>query len=310
MANFIADTIDFSAYMESTEGEHKIVSCLTFADDVVDYFWGEKNAGPSLPWQKAFGRIEFRPSEVTLWSGINGHGKSLALGQAVLSLMTQKQRCCIASFEMRPATTLARMCRQALGTNKPSPEEIREFHEITDQWIWLYDQQGTVHADRVLAVIRYAADRKQIKHFVIDSLMKCGLSEDDYTSQKLFLDALCTIARDTGIHIHLVAHSRKDRDESRIPGKMDVKGSGSIVDQVDNCIVWWRNKEKEKATREGNDLAVACPYDAVLSCDKQRNGEWEGQLGFYFEPASLQFVESQMGHPMNMLKFEADRAIR
>ena len=75
--------------------------------------------------------------------------------------------------------------------------------------------------------------------------MKCVSGEDDYNAQKNFVDALCSVARDLNIHIHLVHHIRKLSSEAQLPDKTDVKGSGSITDQVDNLLMVWRNKAKE-----------------------------------------------------------------
>lgn len=300
MANFISDNIDFGAYMDLTEHDQRVISAGSYADDVVAYFWDEKRErGQVLPWDKAKGKIAFRPAEVTLWNGFNGHGKSLALGQLGVSLTVQQRRLCIASLEMRPVITLARMCRQASGTNKPDQTYIRDFHRMTDAWIWMYDQQGTVNADKMIGVMRYVAEAKDCKHFILDSLTKCSIADDDYTAQKIFVDRICTVARDTGMHVHLVAHSRKGMDETKPPGKMDVKGSGAITDQVDNVITWWRNKTKEEAIRQNRGFDDQDP-DAMLICDKQRNGDWEGKLGFWFDPKSMQFVENSNRIPMSM----------
>jgi twinkle protein len=167
--------------------------------------------------------------------------------------------------------------------------------------MWIYDQQGTVSAEKMIGVMKYVAEVKGCKHFVLDSLLKCGIPEDDYTAQKTFVDRICAVARDTGMHVHFVAHSRKGKDENTPPGKMDVKGTGSITDQVDNVVTWWRNKAKEDAARTGKPMDDNEP-DAIFSCDKQRNGEWEGKVGFWFEPASLQYVESPNRMPMDMLR--------
>lgn len=301
MANFIPDDVDFSAYMDLTDHDHRVISAGHYVDDVVSYFWDEKtDHGDPMPWDKTLGKISFRPGEVTIWSGFNGHGKSLALGQVLVGFVVQNVNACIASFEMKPVITLARMCRQAAGTSKPDPDFIRAFHKLTDKNLWLYDQQGMVTPDKVAAVIGYAADKKKCKHFVVDSMLKCGLGEEDFDGQKRFVDRICSVARDTGIHVHLVAHSRKRDDESKPPRKMDVRGAGSITDQVDNVLVWWRNKPKEEALRtaKGNaiDEYLGTP-DALLVCDKQRNGEWEGRIGFWFDQASLQFVEEENDHP-------------
>lgn len=301
-ANFIRDDIDFAMYMESTEAGHKLVPAGAYAEEVADYLEnGLQMTGARLPWRKTWDLIRFRPGEVTLWSGMNGHGKSLALGQAAAGFVCQREPVCIASFEMRPVVTLARMTRQTLGSRQPDRAPVLDLHDVWSDWLWLYDQQGQVHAEKILAVMRYAAQVLGCKHFILDSLMKCGLAEDDYTAQKLFIDALCTIARDTGMHVHLVAHSRKARDETQAPGKMDVKGSGSITDQVDNVIVWWRNKAKESAMQAGEAVEPMKP-DALMLIEKQRNGEFEGKVAFWFDRESLQFAERAGQHPADMLR--------
>lgn len=300
-ANIIHDNIDFSAYMARTEAAHKLIPASAFADEVADYLeHGTQLTGSKLPWRKTRDLIRFRSGEVTLWSGINGHGKSLALGQAASGFVCQRERVCIASLEMRPVVTLARMTRQTVGARHPDRSDVLDLHAIWSDWLWLYDQQGQVTGERILAVMRYAAERLKVQHFILDSLMKCGLAEDDYTGQKLFIDALCTIARDTGMHIHLVAHSRKGRDETQAPGKMDVKGSGSITDQVDNVVVWWRNKAKEASLQAGEPVEAQQP-DAIMVIDKQRNGEFEGKVAFWFDKDSLQYIESPASIPADMM---------
>jgi twinkle protein len=84
------------------------------------------------------------------------------------------------------------------------------------------------------------------------------------------------------------------------PGKMDVKGTGSITDQVDNVMTVWRNKKKEADIAERISTSLQDP-DALILCDKQRNGEWEGRIKLWFAPESMQFVEDGVTHRMNML---------
>ena len=78
----------------------------------------------------------------------------------------------------------------------------------------------------------------------------------------------------------------KDQSEPRrIPGKFDAKGAGVITDMVENVFIVWRNKKAER----GNN-ADQKPT-AMLRCDKQCTGEWEGLLGFWFHPESMQYLE-------------------
>jgi twinkle protein len=129
------------------------------------------------------------------------------------------------------------------------------------------------------------------------------MDEDDYNGQKKFLDELTAIARDKQIHIHLICHSRKLADENSPPGKMDLKGSGSITDQADNCVTVWRNKKKEALAAQGKADEKA--PDNLLIIDKQRNGEWEGQIALWWHRASGQYVAAPNGHPLSLMEWKA-----
>lgn len=283
------DEIDFDRYMQETEAEHRIKAVSAWTDDLIDEFSEQHNgtSSPRLPWNGLADRIHVRPGEVSLWFGFNGHGKSLAVGQVILSLAAQGERCCISSFEMRPRKTLGRMCRQFVGESQPSPTQVRGFTGWCDSKVWVYDQTGTVEPDRVYAVIRYAADRLKVRQFVVDNLTKCVASDDDYAGQKTFVDKLTALAQALGIHIHLVHHARKDRDETRPPRKMDALGASAITNLVDNVFIVWRNKAKAES-----DTPDPSKPDAVFICDKQRHGTgWEGVKNLYYHYASQQYIE-------------------
>ncbi len=289
---FEADDIDFSAYMQDTEAQHKVRSLESWADDLTLEFHPPAGQAPSpvLPWSRLSSRIELRRGEVSLWFGFNAHGKSLLLGQAMLSVAAQGERVCIASFEMQPRKTLARMCRQFVDAGAPTPAQINEFCAWGKGRMWLYDQTGSVDIAKVYAVIRYAVDKLGVTHFVIDNLTKCVAADDDYAGQKAIVDKLTGIAQDLDIHIHLVHHARKAADETRPPRKMDALGAGAITNLVDNVFVVWRNKAKaESSDPNPNDP------DAVLICDKQRHGTgWEGIHSLRYHQRSQQYID--IGH--------------
>lgn len=296
MANVI-DDIDFSRYLRDTQTKTLVRKASAYLEQMEDYLLnGPGTAGDLLPWAKTDGDVRLRPGEVSIWAGVNGHGKSLKVGQIVLGLMRQRRRCLIASFEMKPKVTLARMCRQASQGSSPSSEFNRQFARWTDELLWMYDHQGMVAADQVAAVCRWASQELGMQHIVIDSLMKCVRGEKDYDAQKDFVDQLTVIARDTEMHIHLVHHLRKGDNEDDIGGKFDLKGSGSIADQVDNVFVVWRNKKKQFTLQAGGEVKVTDP-DSMLICEKQRNGEWEGRIALWFDKGSMQYVGAPNERP-------------
>ena len=258
---------------------------------------------PAFSWQKTWPIARLRHGELSIWPGMSGHGKSILSGQVMLGLMAQGERVCIASMEMKPAETMQRMCRQALGCHSPRVADIKDFHAWTDGRLWLYDQQGSVTPDRILAVARYAHSQLLVSHFVIDNLMTCGIPEDGdgwQSRQKQFVLDLSCHAHDTRQAVHLLAHVRKQQDESRPPSKFDVRGSASITDLADNVYTVWRNKPKE-LERDHGGFSKADEADCLLIIDKCRHGNWEGRIGLWFDRPSQSFLGEANERPKPMV---------
>ena len=302
MFGMIPDTIDFSKYLIESEGQQRVRPAGGYIDEMAQDIGRPRiEHGESLPWVKARKLFRFRPGEVTLWAGVNGHGKSILTGFVAMHLLARLQRVCIASFEMKPRRTLQRMLRQwSLQDIESLMHEPEAAHALRDIYtdfkaqvegrLWFYDQQGTVDAARVVSVARYCAKELRVQHIFIDSLMKCVKAEDDYNGQKYLVDELTAIARDHECHIHLVHHIRKLENELKKPDKTDVKGSGAITDQVDNVLLVWRNKAEIR--KEGDP-------DAALICCKQRNGEWEGGMNLWFDRESQQYLGESGDRPID-----------
>jgi len=299
---------DFRQFMTEAEPQAKVVPAEAWREQLIETTRGAAPVtGALLPWSKTHDHLRFRGGEVTLWQGINGHGKSQLLGQASLGFGAQGERACIASFEMKPISTLKRMLRQAAMNDRPSEQFAGRFMDWIRGKFWIYDQLGQVKPEMIYAVIRYCADRLKIKHIIVDSLMKCVRGEDDYNGQKDFVDMLTSLARDHSVHIHLVHHVRKKDNEDSVPGKFDAKGSGAISDQVDQVLTVWRNKKKERAREQSARTGAMMPADladapdAMLICDKNRHGEWEGSVALWYHPQSMQYTGDSRCIPLDMM---------
>jgi twinkle protein len=160
---------------------------------------------------------------------------------------------------------MAKMTQQAAGVGSPIAEFIREFGRWTDEQAVDLRPPGPARRGRVLARgdlraqgagHRPPGDRQpdEVRH-----------RRGRLTGQKDFVDGLCAIARDTGLHIHLVCHMRKGENEKSAPGKFDVKGAGEIADLADNIVIVWKNlrkpddiaaAEREKATEADREAAL------------------------------------------------------
>lgn len=301
--------IDEDRYAEPFELEKSVINSTAVIDELWrDVLTPTPDTSATMPWPKTHATFRYRLGEVTLYAGSNGGGKSLVTGQIALDLIRQGAKVCIASFEMKPKRTLYRMLRQFAGENIEGPllartvsEHLEDLELFTKDSLWFYDQQGTVTSRQVIAMTRFCAVELGITHIFVDSLMKCVAGEDDYNAQKWFIDQLTAVARDHGVHIHLVHHIRKLSSEEVTPNKNDVKGTGAIADQVDNVLLIWRNKKKEHDYQLGNAADVSSP-DMRIMCEKQRNGEAEEWYNFFYHRASQQFVESWDARPLRFTK--------
>lgn len=291
---------------------HELKNAQDFYQNVIDLRGGKVEPGYDSPFVRLSGRLRYRYSELSVINGVNGHGKSQLIGQTILSAMAQGERVCIYSGEMPPGRLLDRMTKQAHGQSQSTTNEIHQIFKWFGERMWLFDLVGTAKTDRLLKVFEYAHRRYGVRVFVIDSLLKCGIGEDDYNGQKLFMERIADFKNQYPVHVHLVTHSRKGESEIKPTGKMDVRGSSSITDLADTVLTIWRNKGKEEEINamKMNNLdipdEVKSKFDGMLFCRKQRNGEWEGQIGLYWHPPSNQFLEKDRPYPYEFLQVASD----
>jgi len=278
-----------------SQAEFKVKSTDIFTDDVIKYFGEEIHSGKSLGWVKTEDKFRVRMAELTIITGPSGHGKSMWLSQVILSMMRQGTKCLVASLEMRPVLTLSRMITQALGSPEPTDNYIRKFCSRAADKLYIYDQTGTTTSQDMIATLHYGKHILGCDVFVIDSLMKLqDVSEESLDAQKRLTNSLAVTCRDLNIHVFLVAHTRKMKDETEVPDATDLMGSSHIRNLSDSILCVWRNRYKEKLIDEGktSDDELKIIPDCKVFVQKQRNAQWEGSFNFWFDPKGLRYKES------------------
>jgi twinkle protein len=278
----------------------------TFADAVIDLFWpsGGQEPGYRLPFRKVGDRLRFRPGELIEWTGATGAGKSQLLSNALVAMGEQGARVCIASLEMPPGQLIRRTVKQAGNVDRPTEQYIREIVGWLDGWLWIFGVVGKSTVARILEVFEYARCRYGCDVFGIDSLMRLGVSSEDYEGQERAVFELVSWALQKNVQVHLVAHARKsDRVSGHaVPEAEDVKGTSEIGSNAATILGIWRNKKLEDEIRiavEGfekgeagarvrlDELTAKPPV--IINVAKQRNGDWEGKFGLWFNPATYQY---------------------
>lgn len=299
-----------SAKLRDPEELH---TAADYADEVVSLF---TDTGPEVgirtPWSKIGDSLVFRPGELTVIAGINGHGKSQAVGFMAAHAMQYGARVCVASLEFRVRAWLHRLIRQIAARPDPSESHVRNIlNWLGDGCLWAFDAQGTADWKRMIEVFRYARRRYGIDLFVIDNLTGLGIGEEDYQGQKSVTLALSNFARDENCHVWLVHHIRKSGSENEQPDKMDIKGSGAITDLASTVLTVWRNKAKEakrlSAEVKGAELTPdeANEPDVRIRCSKQRNyggtGNGEPSIRLWWDGSAYHYLGQPHHRPRPML---------
>ena len=270
----------------------------SFASNVITLFWpadGE-HVGYGMPYSKPGRNLLFRPAEVSLWSGDSGDGKSQILSDCTVEWINQGSRVCLSSLEMKPAQTLKRMVKQVLGADRPPAQAIQAALEWLDQGLILYELTGKAKLDQLLEVFDYARAKYGCDQFVIDSLMRLGIAGDDYNNQEQATYRLVDWAIANSVHVHLVAHARKGERDRGAAGTADVKGAMEIGANAFNILTVWRNRKREdaieKAETDDERQKLLEKPTVILNVAKQRNGDFEGKVGLWFDKETYQYRSS------------------
>lgn len=269
-----------------------------FAEGVVALFWPQPGVheGYSTPYKKLGDKLLFRPGELTIWTGASGAGKSQILNDCIPQWVQEGSRICLSSLEMKPSQTLKRLCKQVVGTDRPSEPAIRAALKWLDQGLLLYELTGKQKLDALLEVFDYARAKYGCDQFVIDSLMRLGIASDDYNAQEAVVFQIIDWTIQHNVHVHLVAHSRKGERGGGPQETEDIKGAMEIGANAFNILSIWRNKKQEeqaqKAQSDEERASIQEKPGVILNVAKQRNGDYEGKVGLWFEQETYRYYSS------------------
>lgn len=292
-------TVDLERYLKDGPPITKVKPASAFLDQLKAKFRGEREKRwGGLPFKKTLDLVRLRRGNLSMWSGINGDGKSGLLNQVLLGLLGAGERACIASMEMEPGETLRRMSMQASAKVEPGDAFLEDFAAWSDDKLWIYDHLGTVKWRYMVALARYLSAEVGITHLVVDSFTKCGIAPDDLAAQKAFVEALFEHCRASDMHIHLVTHMRKGDGKYRHrPNKFDVRGAGELTDIPDNLFLVVRNRDKED---KPDDPKLSKEADTFLIVEKQRNYSWEQTIALWYRKAVYRWLENGVDDPWPM----------
>lgn len=269
-----------------------------YVDKVIHLFWPahDQPEGYTLPYGKLSEKFHLRPAELTLWSGASGSGKSQILSDCIPHWIKQGSRVCLASLEMKGEQTLRRMVKQTSGIDRPASSYIPRVLGYLDGGLLLYERVGKAGVAPLLEVFDYARAKYGCDQFIIDSLMRLGIAQDDYNGQEKAVFQIVDWTIQNNVHVHLVAHSRKGERGQGAPETEDIKGAMEIGANSFNILTVWRNKRHEEELQAAPNDDVRKELDekpgVILNVAKQRNGDFEGKVGLWFDQQTYRYHSS------------------
>lgn len=303
------------AYQEARwKDPETLRSVLDFESDIDDFFENQSDdtQGFGSGWEKLDEEdIKFRPNELWGVCGINGHGKSMWLNQLALNAVQQDQKVLIASMEMTPKATMGRMVRQAAGSANPPQPYRKKLLEWMCPNLWLFVDKLTPKPEDLMSCFEYAYRRYGINTFIVDSLTNM-VRQDDYEGQQKFIEKLVNFKLSFPVTVFIVTHVRKGESEYAAPNKYDVKGSGSITDLADGFLSVWKNKRKTEQLEQSEmlgeepDEQYTKQWDMYLEVLKNRNGQYEGKVGFEFDSECCQYRDRKKGKPRYYINYSKE----
>jgi twinkle protein len=228
--------------------------------------------------------IRFYPGGVTIWSGFPGIGKTTMLRQLICYLLQRDCGVFTASLEEHPEDQIARMIETAAGTCQPNDHQAQWFIDAFGEKLRVWSRVGLTQHRKLLAVVRKLAE-SGTSHVFIDSLMKLDISSQDFENQRNFANLLDATAKQTGCHIHLVAHPKKPQSGDQEPDLNDIGGAKEIGGIADNVLF---------VRRRRIDIPSATSSPVAIIVLKKRYGPGQpGKVDGWFHQDMCQFSPMQ-----------------
>jgi twinkle protein len=252
------------------------------------------------PFDPNGGYIRFYPGGVTIWSGFPGIGKTTMLRQLICHLLQRDNGVFTASLEEHPEDQIARMIETAAGTCQPNDHQAQWFIDAFGEKLRVWARVGLTEHRKLLAVIRKLAEAGT-QHVFIDSLMKLDVSSQDFEGQRNFANLLDATAKQTGCHIHLVAHPKKPQSADQEPDLNDIGGAKELGGIADN-VLFVRRRRTDFQGAKSSGVAIV-----VL---KKRYGQGQcGTVNGWFHQDMCQFTADQFSVAVRYLPADAYKAL-
>lgn len=244
--------------------------------------------------------------EITVIGGETGAGKSTLVSQVVSEIIKTDKVFCIfgestlekqAHAQYRQMTpyndndyTFVSYYKNGEKTNVGkffvSEKAETKIKEMTHKKLFYYDPRGGMDINSILAVMKVAYEKGEIKYFVLDNLTQVeALSNDEVREMKDSFEKLRRFIIENKLHCIVLAHYRKSNDYGMFRRRLEeIAGTSAIGNKCATALNLIRLDNVDRASRysvafskllETNGYNFA-ECDAVIEVLKTRHNK----LGF------------------------------
>jgi twinkle protein len=251
LMNYDADTIKGCIEYAKPFPIKGLIELEDFEEDLEFLYHSGFQPGESPGWASLGRHYTVKPGEITLITGIPGHGKSSLIDALTVNLATHSDwNFAICSPEMLPPERHTALYVEKF-TGKPFSDQpgCLSSAEYAHAKMWFADHfcfvmpDDNPSLDEIFNLARIAIQRKGIKGLVIDPWSEITHTMNSDFDQEYYSKTLSKIrsfARKMQIHIWLIAHPTKlnpmKDGEYPVPTPYNVAGSAHFRNKFDNCL--------------------------------------------------------------------------
>ena len=235
-----------------------IVKPKDLLSDIVKLYNDGISRGHTTGWDSVDEYFTVKAGELTILTGMPGHGKSEWLDNLCVNLaMNHNYRVAIFSPENHPLSMHAKKILEKytqekfFGRNRMSFDDMSVTLEVMNKSFAFVKPEDTEFTPMhiINEALPWLEQSSRPRALIIDPWNEmdhyrpAGLSETEYISR--ILTELRRAAREFNTHLFLVAHPmklNKDKEGNYpVPRPYDISGSAHWYNKADNCIAIWRD---------------------------------------------------------------------
>lgn len=207
--------------------------------------------------------IGFMRKHVSVWSGYRGCGKSTLLNMLILNAAQAGYNTALWTGELSGSEVKTWLYLQAAGKAYNRQSNFSDFYYTPDNivseinpWIdkhfRLYNESFGNDIQIITEKIEALKEKFDVDSVIFDNLMTLDYDRlggaDKYDAQKQLMQFMHNLAERLNIHIHLVAHPRKEMGFLRVNS---ISGSADITNYAQNIFIMHRiNRDFENTSKD------------------------------------------------------------